>query len=322
MTDLTPVTIPTSLPVQVGPNLVYCPPGWDPNSPSAGLKGHDYALYVLEHATANRHAHDHFVVAMHVLKEKALWKSADLGYTSYSDMALKRFNASERTARRWAVQGKEIWDDALASAGISAGRTRSHVTDSENPLGLNRPSKGASIPVRTAEKRARAKKAAEARTDDDIIDAEIIEDEPTPPAPKAIEAPQLSSVPDIPPNPLDDWEDPAPPAPVQALTEERSAAREDLDALLHWLGTLDAAALAAVATPAENGTIVTFAAAFTGVGEIIKPRAVQKAPAVKAAPAPKRRRNGDPVDPKDCKHPINQRIGTMCTACGMERVPK
>ena len=181
-------------------------------------------------------------------------------------------------------------------------------------------------------KRAREQKAAvaAAQVDDDIIDAEIIEDTAVEiPAPKAIEAPKLASVPDIPRNPIEDWEDPTPPPPVQAVSAER--ARDQLVELLDHLSNLDAPSLAAVATADETSIIVRFAYAFTAMGSV-KPKAAKKPAAVKATrtppmakPAPdklasgvgtKRRRNGDPVDPKDCKHPVNLRLGTMCSACG------
>jgi hypothetical protein len=140
--------------------------------------------------------------------------------------------------------------------------------------------------------------------------------------PKAIEPPKLASVTEIVPSPFADDE---PPAPRKVL--DRRAARNQLEDLLSVLATYDPDELAQVATKDEGLVICRFANAFTAMGPVTpKPKAVRppkpdgkerpKVTPAASIPAPRKARNGDPVDPKDCKHPVNLRIGSMCSACG------
>ena len=93
----------------------------------------------------------------------------------------------------------------------------------------------------------------------------------------------------------EDWEYPA----ARTPTSEQ-VARANLDDLLRFLARFEPAKLAAVAKQADREAVQAFAAHF-----------VVTVPARKAA-----RRETAYVDQKDCKHPVNQRIGSGCGACG------
>lgn len=96
---------------------------------------------------------------------------------------------------------------------------------------------------------------------------------------------------------------PADGAPPKAERATKMRHRNDLNRILAIVETSDPIGMAKVSTPHERILIARFAEAFA-----IEERKAQRPEGV--------------VDPKDCDHPANRRIGNQCGKCGATKKAK
>ena len=293
------------------------PEGFDPNHPDANR--HTYAQALLAEAKTHLGAVERFVVLMATIKNEGLFKL--LGYKTYDAMVIAEFGRSARTGQRWVEQGNALATGEGPPKAIGPGQTATRA--SQNGIGIE-PPEAPRISQREAARKARERREAtkpepppgiqpsEPSTPgaeppgrvprgprkpppgttevEAAVKAVKDADEASPGPGRNGSAPEPSR-----PDPADEWEYPS---PSPAAPTEAEVARANLTDLLGFMGKLKPAELAAVATQADREAIQAFAAHFVVI------------------PARVSRRQAEPgIDPKDCKHPINRRIGSMCGAC-------
>lgn len=293
------------------------PEGYDPNAPDANR--HTYAVAVLAEAHANFNAVERFVVLMTTIKSEGLFKL--LGHKTFDDLVLKEFGKSDRTGRRWVEQGNELLALDGPSKAITAGETRTRASGTDGSISSADPNQPASISQRSA-----AKKAAERRERTKPKPPPGVQ--PSEPATPGAEPPgRVARGPRTPPEPsvpdpstpgpsdtsttvspgfsprpddgLGDWGEP--PVGGRSRSTAEDVAKANLEDLLRFMGKYRPAELAAVATGLQCDAITAFAAHFAPVTIAMRGRRMTRDVG---------------VDPKDCKHPVNQRIGQGCGACG------
>ena len=322
---------------------VVTPINYDPDAPGAGR--HTYAEALLAEAKGLYRDVERFYVLMMTIKEGEHYRNLPGHYKSYAEFVEREFGVSRATGNRWIEQGRAL--EALgpgnpepAGRGVSRRET--------NPSGIERPT-GPRISGREAARQAASRRSPAPEPAPDTTKSEPATPEDAPRAPRRPQKPPVEAPPpaprqsSIPPeieeairateaaltgampeivvvpaaevdeairagtdNPNgrlvipaeavpEDWEFPA----ARMPTPEQ-VARANLDDLLRFLARFEPAKLAAVAKQADREAIAAFAAHFVVV-----------VPARKAA-----RRETAYVDQKDCTHPVNQRIGSGCGACG------
>lgn len=92
-------------------------------------------------------------------------------------------------------------------------------------------------------------------------------------------------------------------APPKAERSARMRHRNDLNRILAIVETSDLVGMAHVSTPHERILIARFAEAF----------------AIETQNAKRREAGRAAVDPKDCDHPANRRVGDTCGKCGAKK---